>query len=179
MSQWNGMCLFTAHRLRLLFGLSVTLAAVSACKANSDSISDFINATENKIHIAKNTQSAPALVRPYLSKFDLNSPSPFLTPSFVQSPPLSKVCQQKSLSPNKVLFSGYSLAELKYRGFVEQANGKIALIQAPSGQLLSARLGQLVGVNQAEIIHIEANSMEVVQPSADDCSILDRTRLSR
>ncbi|CAH0541674.1 pilus assembly protein PilP [Vibrio marisflavi] len=166
------------------------LAALSGCKANTDSLKSFVSQLESSLLVTPKSVLADGQVTSQshqASNSIIYIESP-ITPLFLSQMQSSSDSAQKvdcSPLPKKyhqaVVISPYSSDELRYRGYFELNSHKSALVETPSGKLLQVSVGDTVGLNNGKVTEImpaEISVEESVQNSRG-CYIRQTVKLVR
>ncbi|KLV07496.1 pilus assembly protein PilQ [Photobacterium aquae] len=153
------------------FALSVAALALMGCRANEDSIEQFINTA----HLEAKANVEPLDAQPVFvaEEFVMTSPRvPFLQPR----PELAQqarnaACWQPELRSKRTPLEAYPLEQLSMRGVMGQGSSLWALIYTPAGKLVKVREGHYLGVNQGRILKVLPKSVEVeeVLPDGEGC----------
>ncbi len=148
---------------------AVTCAVLMGCKANDDSLPDYIAEVTRS---ARKELVTPPPIIPFqafiYSRDDVREP--FELPKEAMNQNQLKVredCWQPAYRANKSSIERFSLSQLKFKGVMSQENKTSALIMTPEGQLAYVTKGQYIGRNHGRITEINKQYLGIQETFPD------------
>jgi type IV pilus assembly protein PilP len=149
--------------------LLLCVAFLGGCKANQDSVDDFVRTVESQAR--KEVKHLAPIMQFQASAYEAKGlREPFVIPmaAIVQEQPIvKKDCWQ----PNKRSKSGqlerYPISKLQLKGVMGSAQQISALIQTPSGQVVKVGKGQFVGLNNGRVTRVTSKYLLINETLPD------------
>ncbi|MGF1724568.1 pilus assembly protein PilP [Photobacterium nomapromontoriensis] len=155
-----------------LIGFTVMMSLVG-CKANDDSISQFI---------AQSRQQAEAKVEPLAEPSEFVAEAfvmtstrvPFLRPRPELGQPLDdfkQACWQPESRSYRSPLENFPLEQLSMRGVMGDNNQLWALVYTPEGKLAKVREGHYLGLNHGKILKVSPKGVDIeeILPDGEGC----------
>lgn len=143
--------------------LVVMAVLVSGCHANHDSLAQFIQQLESNpvVPLTVDTGVSPSPVVDYKGH-DFNSPFtlPIISP-VQQTKQTVNRCPDEQASRDGVQLAQFPLEQLKLKGVMSRQGKRIALIEAPNGQLVSVSAGQYLSDTQARVLSLGVTALRL------------------
>ncbi len=136
------------------------------CKANSDSIPNFIG----KAHENATMTVAPLPDMPIFIADDFlmsTTRVPFLRPIPEKIADVSRNCWQPNFDREKGDLEIFPINQLVMRGVMGDSDALWALIRTPEGQLSKVRKGHYLGLNHGRVLNINPKSVVIEEILSD------------
>ncbi|MDE1237492.1 pilus assembly protein PilP [Vibrio aestuarianus] len=144
---------------RFLVMFFLMFSGLVGCKANQDSLSDYVSQVEGQA--LKATAELKPLIPLNVARYEQRAGrEPFLLPpeAIVANHPTTKAdCWQPPSRPRSGLLERYTLSELRLKGLMSRDGSVSALIQTPQGNVVIIKAGQYVGENHGKVTRVDAN----------------------
>ncbi|HAS62517.1 MAG TPA: fimbrial protein [Vibrio sp.] len=142
---------------------------LSGCRANQQSIEDFIVQTQQQAQ-SELTALAPVLVFKVTEYQARSQRSPFTLPkaAVAMSQPQQRTdCWQPKIRDKSGQLEQFSLDKLSLKGVMSRGGHHSALVQTPSGQIVKVTAGQYVGLNNGKVGKVTASYIQVNETLPD------------
>ncbi|PSW19232.1 pilus assembly protein PilQ [Photobacterium sanctipauli] len=160
---------------RRIWVAGLWLVGLMGCKANDDSVAQFISHSHQQAHASvEPLEEQPTFVA---ESFVMTSTrSPFMQPYPEPGEVLGGqklACWQPTVRSQRAPLERYPLAQLSMRGVIGDAEQLWALIYTPEGKLAKVREGHYIGLNQGRIKQVGRKAVEIeeVLPDGEGCWI--------
>lgn len=154
--------------LNALITLVVALS-LTACKANQEPLDDYVAQVERQADrdVAALAPIVTLNIRSYQAH-QLREPFALPQEAIVSTQSQhDKDCWQ----PPKIAKTGelehYPLAKLRLKGVMSRDDKVSALVQTPTGKLITVNTGQLIGVNNGKVTKVTAEYVQINEPLPD------------
>lgn len=132
------------------------LAILAGCKANNESLSDFVSQVEAKARkdIEQLTPSIDFVAARYQQH---EQRPPFVLPkeAIVQNQPIAKKdCWQPRVRSKTGKLEKYPLSKLRLKGVMGSGSSVSGLVQTPSGNVVKIKNGQFIGLNNGRVTKV-------------------------
>lgn len=143
-------------RLNSMLYSILLLLMLSGCKANQDSLEDFVVQVELKAkkeveQLIPATEFAAATYqrRAFRPPFELPKEA------IVQNQPLvKKDCWQPSARARSDKLEKYPLSKLRLKGVMGSGTSVFGLVQTPKGNVVNVKKGQFIGLNNGRVTKV-------------------------
>ena len=148
---------------------SLLLIALVGCRANNDSLEEYIVQTK------QTAQHEVKALKPVLdfvtSDYDAHAQrSPFELPRaalVLNQPRLRADCWQPKSRQKTGKLERFPLDKLSLKGVMSRNGSNSALIQTPSGDLVKVNTGQYIGLNNGKVIKVTESYMQIDETLPD------------
>lgn len=150
--------------ITLVFALSLI-----ACKANQEPLDDYVADIERKA--SKDVAALAPIVTFNVRSYQAHQlREPFALPQeaivSTQSQ-INKDCWQPPNIAKTAELEHYPLAKLRLKGVMSRNDKVSALIQTPTGRLITVNAGQFIGVNNGKVTKVTAEYVQINEPLPD------------
>ena len=143
-------------RLNSALYSTLLLLMLSGCKANQDSLEDFVVQVELKAK-KEVEQRVPATEFSAATYQRRAFRPPFELPkeAIVQNQPLVKRgCWQPSARARSGKLEKYPLSKLRLKGVMGSGKSVFGLVQTPKGNVVNVKKGQFIGLNNGRVTKV-------------------------
>lgn len=143
-------------RLNSVLYSTLLLLMLSGCKANQDSLEDFVVQVELKAK-KEVEQLVPATEFSAATYQRRAFRPPFELPkeAIVQNQPLvKKDCWQPSARARSGMLEKYPLSKLRLKGVMGSGKSVFGLVQTPKGNVVNVKKGQFIGLNNGRVTKV-------------------------
>lgn len=155
------------NRFWLMFVLM--LSGLVGCKANQDSLSDYVSQVEGQA--LKETVELKPLIPLNVARYQQRAGrEPFLLPqeAIVANQPTAKAdCWQPPSRARSGQLERYTLSELRLKGLMSRDGSVSALIQTPQGRVVTIKAGQYLGENHGKVTRVDTNYLLINETVPD------------
>ncbi|KII77714.1 pilus assembly protein PilP [Vibrio renipiscarius] len=150
------------------WGVVISVLLVG-CRANQDPLDEFVLHAQQKAQ--KTVQElAPALV--FRSAVYTGGPErePFTLPTaalVLDQPEVRRDCWQPKPRKANGQLERYALNKLSLKGVMSRNGKNSALVQTPSGQVVSVRTGHYIGLNNGRVTEVSASYIQINETLPD------------
>ncbi len=143
-------------KISKVFGLSLCVLTMFGCRANQESLSDFVKSAEQR------ARREVADLQP-VSKFEPityamhDARGPFSLPQAAVEqvkPVAKKDCWQPAPRRKSGKLERFSLSQLRLKGVMGSGGSVSALVQTPKGTVVNVKPGQYMGVNNGRVVKV-------------------------
>ncbi|WP_299687304.1 pilus assembly protein PilP [uncultured Vibrio sp.] len=143
-------------KINRVFYLSFLVLLLAGCKANQDSLEDFVVQAEAKakkevelLLPASEFTAATYQRRAFRPPFEL--PKEAIVPN---QPLVQKDCWQPRARSRNGKLEKYSLSKLRLKGVMGSGSSVFGLVQTPSGNVVNVKKGQFIGLNNGRVTQV-------------------------
>lgn len=156
-------------KVKLSLVLPCVLMLLSGCKANQDSLSDFVSQTEQKAR--KDVSALTPLKEFKVAEYSQHAMrEPFVLPQaalVLNQPNVKKDCWQPAPRRKTGQLERFPLGKLRLKG-VMSSNGRVsALVQTPTGNVVKVNAGHYVGLNNGKITRVTNQYLQINETLPD------------
>ncbi|MEL0609741.1 pilus assembly protein PilP [Vibrio echinoideorum] len=145
------------------------LLVLSGCKANEDSLDDFVVRVEAKARkevdqLVPVTEFSAAIYqrRAFRPPFELPKEA------IVQNQPLvKKNCWQPSVRSRNGKLEKYPLSKLRLKGVMGSGSNVLGLVQTPRGNVVNVKKGQFIGLNNGRVTKVTSQYVLINETLSD------------
>ncbi len=149
--------------------LIVLMLALSGCKANQDSLENFVTQVEakarkdvEKLVPATEFTAATYQRRAFRPPFELPKEA------IVQNQPLvKKDCWQPRARSRNGKLEKYPLSKLRLRGVMGSGSSVFGLVQTPNGSVVNVKKGQFIGLNNGRVTKVTSQYVQINETLPD------------
>lgn len=134
----------------------LSLLTLIGCKANTDSLPDFVSAVEEKAR-KEVAQLAPSIefVAAQYQQRQLRAPFVLPKEAIVKDQPIvKKDCWQPSSRRKNGKLEKYPLSKLRLKGVMGSGGSIAGLVQTPAGSVVKIKNGQFIGLNNGKVTKV-------------------------
>lgn len=149
--------------------LLVAVLALVGCRANQDSLPEFVTTAEQQAQV-KVLELKPALAFQTEQYTAHRARKPFALPQaalVMNQPQERKDCwqpiQRKRVGPLET----FALEKLRLKGVMSKSGRNSALVQTPSGIVMKVEVGQFIGLNNGKVTQVNADYIQVNETLPD------------
>ncbi|PTP85685.1 fimbrial protein [Vibrio splendidus] len=152
-----------------VFYSTLLLLVLTGCKANEDSLEDFVVQVEAKAR-KEVEQLVPAtefLAATYQRRA-FRPPFELPKEAIVQNQPLvRKDCWQPSARSRNGKLEKYPLSKLRLRGVMGSGTSVFGLVQTPKGNVVNIKKGQFIGLNNGRVTKVTSQYVQINETLPD------------